>query len=252
MSDLSPFTVHHFESLGSTNDYLKALREAPEYTVIVADRQTAGRGRRDRSWVSTHGQGLYVSLLLKPVASASALSLISLFSGLAVAETLVAHDVPEVDIKWPNDVLIGTRKVAGILCEGASAGATNNRVVVGIGLNLNHETFPDEIAQSATSLFLATGLKHEAHAVLDSLLIRLKDWYEVWSAGGGEKIILRWQESSSFAFGAHLTINTDDEEVTGVTAGLSLTGGLNLRTDSGLRTMLSGEVSRLRKVVSKN
>src|SRR5215471_1826954 len=118
-----PFTIHHFTSLGSTNDHLKEMVGAPEFTCVVADEQTAGRGRRARTWHSTPGDGLYLSILLLPESdSSSKLPLISLLAAVAVAETLIERGVSEVDIKWPNDVLVNDRKICGILAEALSAG----------------------------------------------------------------------------------------------------------------------------------
>src|SRR5262249_1119547 len=140
----------------STNDYLKAQTDAPEFTCVVAAAQTAGRGRRARTWVSPPGEGLYLSVLLCPAATEN-LSLLSLLAAVAVTETLAQYKVAGLDIKWPNDVLIAERKICGILVEGASSGANQSRIVVGIGVNLNQQDFPPELAESATSLALHLG-----------------------------------------------------------------------------------------------
>ncbi len=215
--------------------------------MIVANEQTAGRGRRQRTWHSSPGDGLYFSLLLRPERSISSLALISLFAGIAVAEALGHLGADEVDIKWPNDVMIGDRKVSGILSEGASSEPASARVIVGIGVNLNHRHFPSEIEATATSVYLATGRKTDLALFLDQVLDRLKAWYEVWAAGGTTRIIRRWEELSTYAFGVQVRVTTDEEEVTGLTQGLSSNGGLAVRTTDGqVRTMLVGEVRRLR------
>ncbi|MEP7273311.1 MAG: biotin--[acetyl-CoA-carboxylase] ligase [Acidobacteriota bacterium] len=243
-----PFVIHQYPSLPSTNDHLKSLLEAPEFTVIVADEQTAGRGRRQRIWHSSPGDGLYFSVLLRPESFTSSLALISLFAGIAVAEALVHLGVAGVDIKWPNDVLISGRKVSGILSEGASSAPSAARVIVGIGVNLNHASFPAELEEAATSVFMTTGQRIEMSPFLDQLLDRLRAWYEVWAAGGDMKVIARWEELSSYAFGQQVRVTTDEEELDGLTQGLATNGGLVVRTASGqLRTILAGEVSRLRK-----
>ncbi|MEK7831969.1 MAG: biotin--[acetyl-CoA-carboxylase] ligase, partial [Acidobacteriota bacterium] len=109
-----PFVIHHYARLGSTNDFLKSLTAGePEFTCAVADEQTAGRGRRDRQWHSSPGEGLYLSVLLLP-SSPNRISLLSLMSSIAVAETLIERNVVGVDIKWPNDVMVNGRKVCGI------------------------------------------------------------------------------------------------------------------------------------------
>lgn len=242
-----PFTIHHFPTLGSTNDYLKQLADAPEFTCVIADEQTAGRGRRTRTWVSTPGEGLYLSVLLRPPVSAN-IALLSLLAAVAVAETLAQYNVAELDIKWPNDVLLGERKVCGILIEGASSGAQALRVIVGIGVNLNHESFPPEISATATSLALQLGQPVDAAEFRDRLLARLADWYSRWPHDEGRAVLERWQQLSSYAQGQTVAINLDDEQVTGTTAGLTKDGAMRLQLlDGTLRTLFVGEVSKLRK-----
>ncbi len=240
-----PFVIHYFDVLDSTNDYLKSLSEAPEFTVIVAGAQTSGRGRRDRTWHSSPGEGLYFSLLLRPTVVNSSLALIGLYSAIAVAETLMGLAIDGVDIKWPNDVLIDDRKVCGILAEGTSS--LTSRVIVGIGVNLNHRAFPKELSETATSVYLATGRETEATLFLHQVLERIGGWHAVWTAGGSTSIVDRWQELSSYAFGRHVRVATDSENLSGITQGLSSDGGLVLRTTNDKRrTILSGEVSRVR------
>src|SRR2546421_814672 len=136
-----PFIIHHYDSLGSTNDQLKQMSDAPEFTCVVADEQTAGRGRRARTWLSTPGDGLYLSVLLRPTLPAQKIPLLSLMSAIAVAETVARRAVAGLDIKWPNDVLAGERKLSGILVEGISSNTDVPRIIVGIGVNLNHRSF---------------------------------------------------------------------------------------------------------------
>ncbi len=242
-----PFTIHHFAALGSTNDYLKAQADAPEFTCVVADEQSAGRGRHTRTWVSPPGEGLYLSVLLRPEATAN-LSLLSLLAALAVAETLAQYNVAGLDIKWPNDVLIAERKVCGILVEGASSGANEVRIIVGIGVNLNQQNFPPELVETATSLALHLGHTVAVDVFRDRLLVRLAHWYAQWRHGAGRSILARWQQLSSYAHGQQVVVTLDGEQVEGVTMGLSKDGSLLVQTEDGeLRTMLVGEVSRLRK-----
>src|SRR5262245_59654653 len=128
-----PFIIHHFASLGSTNDQLKAMVDAPEFTCVVADEQTEGRGRRERNWHSTPGDGLYLSILFLPVSdSASKLPLTGLLAAVAVAETLIDRGVAGVDIKWPNDVMVNGRKISGVLAEAVSSGSESIRLVLGV------------------------------------------------------------------------------------------------------------------------
>lgn len=242
-----PFTIHHFDKLGSTNDFLKTLAAEPEFTCVVASEQTAGRGRRDRQWHSSPGDGLYLSVLLLPMTSRR-ISLLSLMTSVAVAETLIERNIGGVDIKWPNDVLVNERKLCGILVESVGTGASAPRIIAGIGVNLNHQSFPDELSSTATSLKIETGQTTVVDEFRDQLLKKLAEWYVRWQ-GGEERLILdRWQQLSSYGRGLQVTIALDDEVLSGETAGLTDDGALILRLpDGNLRTILSGDVARLRK-----
>jgi BirA family transcriptional regulator, biotin operon repressor / biotin---[acetyl-CoA-carboxylase] ligase len=241
-----PFVIHHFASLGSTNDQLKQMADVPEFTCVVADEQTAGRGRYARQWYSAPGEGLYLSVLLRPSASAQ-LPLLSLMAAIAVAETLLARGVTGADIKWPNDVLIDNRKLCGILIEAASAGREAARLILGIGVNLNQQSFPPELSDTATSLQIATGHVTAVDQFRDQLLARLAEWYERWQRAP-QTIIARWQALSSYARGQQVIVTLANEQLTGVTEGLTESGALRLRTtDGAVKIILAGEVTRLRK-----
>jgi BirA family biotin operon repressor/biotin-[acetyl-CoA-carboxylase] ligase len=245
----SPFIIHHFTTLGSTNDYLKEMMDAPEYTCAVADEQTAGRGRRARAWHSSPGDGLYLSVLLRPrPESAAKIPLISLMAAIAVAETLVERGVAGVDIKWPNDVLARERKLSGILAEAASAGSNPTRIILGIGVNLNHQSFPPELADASTSIAIETGHQVVVDEFRDQLLEKIARWHEVWNRDESGLIINRWQQLSSYARDQRVVVVFDSEQIAGVTAGLAETGALRLiADDGGVKTILAGEVTRLRK-----
>lgn len=243
-----PFVIHHYASLGSTNDQLKQMSDAPEFTCVVADEQTAGRGRRARAWLSTPGDGLYFSVLLRPTLPPQKIALLSLMSAIAVAETVARYSIASLDIKWPNDVLVGERKLSGILVEGISSHTDAPRIIVGIGVNLNHHGFPPELSDTATSLFLACGRRIRPDEFRDELLTTLAKWYEAMRHNHEPLIVRRWQELSSYARGKQVTVTLDDQQISGETAGLTETGALLLRTPVGeLRTILAGEVSRLRR-----
>ncbi len=251
-----PFIIHRFATLGSTNDHLKQMSDAPEFTCVVADEQTAGRGRRDRVWHSSPGEGLYLSLLLIPPKFAMKIPLLSLMSAVAVAETLIGRGVAGVDIKWPNDVLVNDRKLCGILIEAisnavGSKGANETRVIVGIGVNLNHPSalaFPEELRQTATSLRIETSMAIEVDVFRDQLLLRLAHWYECWKRGEDHLIPDRWQQLSSYARGCRVAVSLDREQFIGTTAGINGDGALLVRAaDGSLRTVLAGEITRLRK-----
>jgi BirA family biotin operon repressor/biotin-[acetyl-CoA-carboxylase] ligase len=243
-----PFTIYHFATLGSTNDALKQMSDAPEFTCVVADQQTAGRGRRDRVWHSSAGNGLYLSVLLRPPKGTAKIPLLSLMTAVVVAETVIDRGVTGVEIKWPNDVLISERKLSGILIESGSIGSGEARIIAGIGVNLNHQSFPDELAPMATSLKIETGQEIVVDEFRDQLLERLEQWYSFWKRGGDKAILDRWRQLSSQACGQQIIVMLDHEQFTGETVGVNEDGALLVRTSEGvLRTILSGEVKRLRK-----
>ena len=244
-----PFIIHHFTLLSSTNDQLKAMAAAPEFTCVVADEQTAGRGRRARTWYSAPGDGLYLSILFLPRSdSSSRLPLTGLLAAVAVAETLIERGVASVDIKWPNDALAGGRKISGVLAEAVSAGPESLRLVLGVGINLNHRSFPSELSESATSLSIETGERVIVEEFRDRLLEKIAQWYEVWRRGASASIIDRWSRLSTYALGQRVVVTIGDKKLTGVTDGLTETGALRLVTgDGAVRTILAGEVTKLRK-----
>lgn len=245
-----PFTIHHYETIGSTNDQLKAMLDAPEFTCVTADEQTAGRGRRERSWHSAPGDGLYLSVLLRPEIEANKIPLLSLLAAVAVAETILSLQIPNLilDIKWPNDVLINDRKISGILIESTTAPNEASRFIVGIGVNLNHPSFPPELHDIATSLQLESGQSFAVASVRNALLDRLAFWYEELRQNRARKILQRWQELSSYGHGKQVVVIFDHEEVRGETIGLNESGALQLQLPSGeIRTILAGEIKHLRQ-----
>jgi BirA family transcriptional regulator, biotin operon repressor / biotin---[acetyl-CoA-carboxylase] ligase len=246
-----PFTIHHFASLGSTNDRLKEMAAAPEFTCVVADEQTAGRGRRERAWYSAPGDGLYLSILFLPRSdSSSRLPLVGLLGAVAIAETLIERGVTGVDIKWPNDVLVNERKISGVLAEALSAGSESLRLVLGVGVNLNHPSFPAELSETATSFAIETGERIAVEEFRDRLLEKIWHWYEIWRKEPAS-IVDRWSRLSTYARGQRIAVTVEDEKLIGVTDGLTETGALRLVVEGGaVRTILAGEVSRARKRIS--
>ncbi len=245
-----PFTIHHYESIGSTNDQLKAMLGAPEFTCVTADEQTAGRGRRERSWHSAPGEGLYLSVLLRPEIDANKIPSLSLLAAVAVAETIQQVGISDLrlDIKWPNDVLLNQRKISGILIESTSTPNEPPRFIVGIGVNLNHQSFPPELTDIATSLQLECGEHFNVASFRSALLDRLAFWYEELRQNRPRKILQRWQELSSYAHGKQVVVIFDHEELRGETVGLNDSGALLLKIPSGeIRTILAGEIKHLRQ-----
>jgi BirA family biotin operon repressor/biotin-[acetyl-CoA-carboxylase] ligase len=237
--------LHHFYKIGSTNTtaMAAAAKGAPEGSVFLAEEQTAGRGRGANSWQSPQSTGIYCSVILRPALPPSDVLVLSLATGLAVQAAIKQIDSRvKADLKWPNDVLIDGNKVCGILAE-MNAEATRVRyIVVGIGINVNQATFPKELA--ATSLRLVTGSEWSRVELVGALLKSLDREYRQMLAGvsAQESILRRFAEHSSWARGKNVRIEENGASFTGTTEGLDPRGFLQVRTESGLRTVLSGTI----------
>jgi BirA family biotin operon repressor/biotin-[acetyl-CoA-carboxylase] ligase len=245
--------LHHFPTIHSTNTSLleAAANGIPEGTVYVADEQTAGRGRGGHTWHSTPGEGLYVSVLAKPSLHLREALWLSLAAGLAVQAAirstagLPSHLQP--DLRWPNDILLGHKKLGGILVETAvepDASATLRYAVIGIGINLNHAAFPPDLAPLATSLRLATGHPQSRQTLLVALLRALD--YELTQLESHtphtSTLLDRFTAASTWVRGKHVHV-PEQGGYTGITAGLDPHGFLLVTaTDGTQRTVLSGGV----------
>ncbi|MGA2415285.1 MAG: biotin--[acetyl-CoA-carboxylase] ligase [Candidatus Sulfotelmatobacter sp.] len=247
--------LHHFYRIGSTNTAAMsaAAEGAPEGSVFLAEEQSAGRGRGAHSWESARSAGIYCSVILRPALAPSEVLVLALAAGLAVRNAIeeINPHVP-VDLKWPNDVLIGGKKVCGILTE-MNAEATRVRyIVVGIGINVNQASFTQELQSEATSLRLATRGEWSrvelAAALLKSLdreyklLLGHTSGLEVESENASASILRRFAEQSSWVRGKQVRIEQNDAMIGGTTEGLDERGFLRVRTEEGLQTILSGTV----------
>jgi BirA family biotin operon repressor/biotin-[acetyl-CoA-carboxylase] ligase len=239
--------IHHFYKIGSTNTVAMAAAAegAPEGTVFLAEEQTAGRGRGAHTWESARSAGIYCSVVLRPESPPSEVLVLSLAVGLAVRAAIQQLDARVlVDLKWPNDVLIGGKKVCGILTE-MNAEATRVRyIVVGIGMNVNQADFPKELEHEATSLRMATGSEWSRVEVATALLKSLDREYRdlLQESDARQSILQRFAEQSSWVQGKPVRIDDNGSGFSGTTEGLDERGFLRLRTAAGLRTVLSGTV----------
>jgi BirA family biotin operon repressor/biotin-[acetyl-CoA-carboxylase] ligase len=238
--------LHHFFRISSTNAVAMeaAAGGEPEGSVYFAEQQTAGRGRGGHSWESAASDGIYCSVVLRPQLSPADALLLSLIAGIAVAEAVEETTGLHPDLRWPNDVLIEERKFCGILTE-MNAEATRVRyVVVGIGINVNQSAFSLELEPIATSLRLAAGHEWSRVQLAAALLKSLDTWYRRLCSGGADgraAIFQQFEERSSFARSRLVHVD-EDGGYEGVTEGLDTRGFLQVRTERGLRTVLSGGV----------
>lgn len=244
MKSLKP-KILRFESLPSTNTELarQASEGAGEGLSIVADEQTAGRGRLQRAWSSPRGAGLYFSILLQPAIAVDQWPLITFVAALAVGDALSEACDVNTDIKWPNDLLSGERKICGILAEAVDT-PTGRAVIVGIGINLDADAYPPEIANVATSVGEASGRAPEREALLAALLRALSRWYSLLhEVDGAEKIVAAWTSRSSYASGKSVQVTNGDEVWQGITSGVESDGALRLETTGGMKLVRAGDVS---------
>jgi BirA family transcriptional regulator, biotin operon repressor / biotin---[acetyl-CoA-carboxylase] ligase len=245
---------HAFEwhaECASTNDLAadRARAGAPAGLVIAADAQTAGRGRLGRTWHSPAGDNLYVSILLRPTRAPAEIPPLTLLVGGAVACTLGGLGLAP-RLKWPNDVELvdetgRRRKVAGILTEMASAGASALHVVVGIGLNANGLEFPPEIAERATSLRRALGRQIDRVALLAALLDALEPLYEEFERRGPAAAVEAFEAHAAFPARCRVTaLGQPGGKLDGVALGVDADGALRLRDETGqIHRVISGELS---------
>jgi BirA family biotin operon repressor/biotin-[acetyl-CoA-carboxylase] ligase len=239
--------LHHFYKIGSTNTTAMsaAAEGAAEGSVFLAEEQTAGRGRGAHPWQSERSAGIYCSVVLRPSLPPSEVLVLALSAGLAVRAAIQQVDARvNVDLKWPNDVLIDGKKVCGILTE-MNAEATRVRyVVVGIGINVNQAAFPKELEASATSLRLATGTEWSRVEMTVGLLKSL-DWeYRLLTEqpDARQSILRRFAEQSSWVRGKQVRVEENGSRIEGTTEGLDERGFLQVRTAQGSQTVLSGTV----------
>jgi len=237
--------LHHFYKIGSTNSAAmgSAAEGVPEGSVLLAEEQTAGRGRGANTWQSPRSTGIYCSAVFRPPLPPSDVLLLSLMAGLAVQTAIQQTDSRvQADLKWPNDILIDGKKVCGILTE-MNAEATRVRyVVVGVGINVNQNSFPKEL--QATSLRLATGSEWSRVELAAALLKSLDREYRQFVQGPEARasILRRFAENSSWLQGKKVRIEENGSAFEGTTEGLDARGFLQVRTAYGMQTVLSGTV----------
>ena len=224
--------IIHLDEVDSTNEYAKRIAEnSPEGTVVVAKRQTAGKGRKGRSWASPAG-GLWLSIILKPGRIDPRLVFVG---ALAVVDTLADFGISS-GIKWPNDVWADGRKIAGILTEGKGS----EYVILGIGLNVNNPV-PEELRESAVSMLQLVGREIPLEKVLERLLFHIGGWYRVFLER--PDLLMAKVRERTFILSRTVRVIQDNEELFGRALDVLDDGSLLLETPSGLRRITYGDVS---------
>lgn len=238
---------HYSPVTGSTNtDALAAARAgAPHGSVFFTDEQTAGRGRGDHGWQSAEGQGLYVSVILRPSIAVEHMPLIPLAAGLAAAQAIGITAGRQVDLRWPNDLLIDARKAGGILVESKTEAGAPSFAVVGVGINVHQRSFDPGLSTPATSLDIESGRSISRQVLLISLLESLQ--HETWALqdpGLRAAITARVAYMSSWISNRRVEVH-GPQACIGTTAGLDEHGFLLVRTEQGLVTVQTGGIRAL-------
>ena len=236
--------LHYSPQTDSTNTDAQtaARRGALHGSVYLADEQLAGRGRGDHAWESAAGDGLYVSVLLRPQIPAVRLPLLPLAAGLAAAEAIRSAAGLSVDLRWPNDLLVGPRKVGGILVESKTSGGLVDFVVAGVGINVHQRSFAPDLATAATSLDLEAGRRVSRQDLLVFLLKSLeREALGLADPAAGATIPARVEEASTWIRGRSVEVH-GPQACAGVTAGLDEHGFLRVRTEDGLITVQTGGI----------
>src|SRR5262245_31726451 len=239
--------LYHFYNVDSTNLFAARLlahgRKVPEGTVVLAESQAAGRGRLGRSWHSEREAGIYFSMLLFPKAPPSLAPLFTLATAVAMHNAVERYTGLDIDIKWPNDLLTGGKKICGILSEIQAEVDLVKTMVVGVGLNANHEHLPEDIRDRATSLRMASGRIQSRIEILLEFFEEFEDIYMDFERKGPAGVVEQWTRFSSFANGRKIEIHDGVRKISGVTCGLNPLGALKVEQKNGqVEEIYSGDV----------
>lgn len=238
-----PLDVHLYQTLGSTNEQAKTdVRHNGSAFLVLAEEQRQGRGRRGRIWHSPYASNLYLTLAWPLTGGLREAEGMSLITGLAVRNVLAAHGLPQAGIKWPNDVLVQDKKIAGILLELVGDPADQGVVIIGIGINVNMDGDFQPISQDWTSISLETGNQlsrnHLAAAMANELIAAL----ELNRKQGFQAFIGQWEEHHHWQ-GRTVVVSSGDNRIEGRVVGIDSTGALRLDTDDGIQSFAGGEVT---------
>src|SRR3989442_2988256 len=239
--------LYHFYSVDSTNAFAARLlahgRKVTEGTLIIAEAQTEGRGRLGRSWHSEREAGLYFSMVLFPNAPPSLAPLFTLGTAVAMHNAVERYTGMDIDIKWPNDLIVGGKKFCGILSEIQAEVDLVRHMIIGVGLNANHETIPADISERATSLRIASGRIQSRIEILLEFFEEFENIYMDFERKGPRGIIDQWTRFSSFANGRKIEIHDGVRKIAGITRGLNPIGALRIEQKGGrVDEVYSGDV----------
>lgn len=235
-----------FESIDSTNTCAKTLAEAgvESGTVVLADHQTAGRGRNGRSWLSEPGANLLFSVVLRPQLTREQAFILTFYSSVAIARAVESVTGEQIECKWPNDLLLHGKKFCGILLENSFRQQAITHSIIGIGLNVNQIEFHGDLGSRATSLRKELSQWFDRRKLLQSILTSMEALFIEIDSGAFEEILQDWK-SRCFMFGKPITVARPHDQVSGTAVGLSEDGGLIIETNQGKSVVYAGDVSIL-------
>jgi BirA family biotin operon repressor/biotin-[acetyl-CoA-carboxylase] ligase len=238
-------SLYHYFQVKSTNDVAHQLAQegAAEGALIMAEMQTQGRGRLGRDWYSEKSVGIYLSLILRPDLKPRFAAIINLVAAVAVSQAIENTCSLTTDIKWPNDVLVNNKKCSGILTEMSADLDQIKYIVVGVGINVNHPSFPKSLQGRASSLFLEGGRRFSRIEIILAFLRYFEDLYLELHKQGSAPVLEQWIRRSSFARGKEVSIDLGDRTIRGTTVGLGKEGTLQVKLRSGqIEDIMSGDV----------
>ena len=238
--------ILYFDSIDSTNTKAQELAEKgyPSGTLVVADKQIAGKGRRGRNWESPSGCGIFMTLMLKPDINPNNASMLTLVSALAVAKALADITGKDAKIKWPNDIVIDGRKVCGILTEMSAQFDYINNIVIGIGINVNNSSFSEEISATASSLrLLSGGKKYRRAEIIEKIMEYFEKYYSIFLETEDLSALVNEYDAMLVNMKKQVKVLDPKEPFEGKAMGITKTGELIVDTWESRKLVSSGEVS---------
>ncbi|MCD8299709.1 MAG: biotin--[acetyl-CoA-carboxylase] ligase [Clostridiales bacterium] len=233
------------DSMDSTNNEAKRRAEAGADAglLVIAEEQTGGRGRRGRSWDSKKGEGIFMSLLLRPDIDPMDASMLTLVMGLAVRDALFYVSGIDCLIKWPNDVVISGKKVCGILTEMSGELTCINHIVIGVGINVHNTAFPEEVSHMATSIFMEVGRKACRAQLIAECMGQFEKYYDMFMRTHDLSVLADSYNAVLVNCGRCIRVMDGNKEYIGVARGINNRGELIAETGDGIKNIISGEVS---------
>ena len=237
--------IVYFDEIDSTNNRAKELgeKDGAHGTLFVADRQVAGKGRRGRVWESPKGISIYMTILLRPDLIPTKAPMLTLVMAQSVAEGIREVTGMETGIKWPNDIVCDGKKVCGILTEMSAQIDYINYIVVGVGINVSNEVFPEEVASTATSLYLLTGVTCSRAKLISEIMAQFEIYYAQYLQTQDLSGLMNEYNSHLVNRGRSVRVLNPKREYTGVAQGINQAGELLVQTEDGIMHVSSGEVS---------